>query len=202
VECQQASGRTPGAGRVLLQYPLLFPCIPSRAAVVAGWWNGGSRVVGVRSMAHCWVLRQQAPRCLCRIRDGSLLPLAPCGVAAVGCRGGARVGGVVAGSRRPAGRIGRCDRLRPVCGVCGLLFENCIVDASILRTGAAADPVTGPPSGGPVCWWWCGAVFVIDRRRWVVPASGVCCWSFGAGGVCRGGWCLLVGVFCDHVASF
>jgi hypothetical protein len=24
------------------------------------------------------------------------------------------------------------------CGVCGLLFENCIVDASILRTGAAA----------------------------------------------------------------
>jgi hypothetical protein len=31
-------------------------------------------------------------------------------------------------------------RLPPVCGVCGLLFENCIVDASILRTGAAMDP--------------------------------------------------------------
>ena len=34
-------------------------------------------------------------------------------------------------------------------------------------------------------------MFVIDRRRWVVPASGVCCWSFrglvvcaGAGGAC------------------
>jgi hypothetical protein len=31
------------------------------------------------------------------------------------------------------------------CGVCGLLFENCIVDASILRTGATAE---GGPFGG------------------------------------------------------
>jgi hypothetical protein len=47
------------------------------------------------------------------------------------------------------------------CGVCGLLFENCIVDASILRTGAAA--VAGVVFGRvrPVLWHF---EFVIDRR--------------------------------------
>jgi hypothetical protein len=43
-------------------------------------------------------------------------------------------------------------RRPPVCGVCGLLFENCIVDASILRTGAAADP-GGSSFAGGAAWW-------------------------------------------------
>lgn len=87
------------------------------------------------------------------------------------------------------------------CGVCGLLFENCIVDASILKTPHRARPVRGVGSclsGGVV-----RDVFVIcDRRRLpvVVPS---CCPSrcVGVGGVVVPGvW--PVGVFCDHVASF
>ena len=44
------------------------------------------------------------------------------------------VGVLCLGSRRPAGGRGSPvgGRRPPVCGVCGLLFENCIVDASIL----------------------------------------------------------------------
>jgi hypothetical protein len=58
------------------------------------------------------------------------------------------------GSRRPAGGRGPLvgGRRSPVCGVCGLLFENCIVDASILRTGAAADP-GGSSFAGGAAWW-------------------------------------------------
>ena len=84
----------------------------------------GDPAVGVWSVAHYWVLRQQAP----------CFPL----------RGGRGV--VFLGSRHPAGGRGPVRDAPPVCGVCGLLFENCIVDASILRT-----PVRGPVLSGAGC---------------------------------------------------
>jgi hypothetical protein len=78
-------------------------------------WCGGGTVgdvpVGGRSMAHCWVLRQQAP--------GSPVD------------GGGGVLDLVPGA--PPERDGWLRPPAPSseCGVCGLLFENCIVDASI-----------------------------------------------------------------------
>jgi hypothetical protein len=99
------------------------------AAAVCRWWCRGvveRRVlVGVGwSVAHYWVLRQQVPA------DGRRLLLFPVVGGGGGWSGGG--GGVVSGfpaSRRwwstPSGVL-------PLgCGVCGLLFENCIVDASI-----------------------------------------------------------------------
>jgi hypothetical protein len=46
-------------------------------------------------------------------------------------------------------------RRPPVCGVCGLLFENCIVDASIFRTGAAGCRSRLLLVGGCAGGWWC-----------------------------------------------
>jgi len=42
------------------------------------------------------------------------------------------------------------ELIRPVCGVCGLLFENCIVDASILRTPVPCAALWGRVWGGRV----------------------------------------------------
>lgn len=42
------------------------------------------------------------------------------------------------------------------CGVCGLLFENCIVDASILKTPHRARPVRGVGVLSPGEGRWCG----------------------------------------------
>jgi hypothetical protein len=140
-------------------------CRPGRVLVpVPPWWTlwGSSGVGGGRepvrwwvwSVAHYWVLRQQAPS-----------PLVGVGVLCLG-------------SRRPAGgRVLFRGVLPPVCRVCGLLFENCIVDASILRTGAAGSRASLPSRG--VCLVGCGAVFVIDRRDTAaVPPCGVWWWWY------------------------
>ena len=153
-------------------------------------------------MAHCWVLRQQGPRAL-SVPVVLLFPV-------VGGGGGPGVAGcgvcwlgIVPALHRCGGRVlvpfgVRGPPNAPGCGVCGLLFENCIVDASILRT-----PVPFPwVAASVVGRGWCG-VFVIDRRqelrerlwRWC------CCLRVGVLVVRCWLW-LLVGVFCDHVASF
>ena len=98
----------------------------------------GVRVGGDRSVAHYWVLRQQG-------RSGVL----PGGVAsllatvAAGSSGGFRGGGLFLTGCPGAlpGVGGPLTAVPPVCGVCGLLFENCIVDASIFETPR-------PPVGG------------------------------------------------------
>jgi hypothetical protein len=113
------------AGRVGSQY--LLHHVPLRGGV-GWWWKRPVPVVGA-------------------VR-GALLGPETTGPVPL-CGGGGVVSGFPASCRwswSPCGG-GR----PPVCGVCGLLFENCIVDASILRTGAAADP------GGPSLWgcaWW------------------------------------------------
>ena len=150
VEYQRASGRTPlilvrrGGGCRPGSSQYLLQRVPFRVCVVVvedegpGGW--------VWSVVHYWVLRQQAP-------SWSVLS----GSAALPVRvgGGGREGrgwwGV--GSGFPASCRWSWSPLRgpgpPVCGVCGLLFENCIVDASILRTGAAAGPGVSSSEGWP-----------------------------------------------------
>lgn len=95
-----------------------------------GWWKRPVRW-WVWSVAHYWVLRQQAPS-----------PLVGVGVL---CR------------RFPASCRWSCPFRGvqpPVCRVCGLLFENCIVDASILRTGAAGSRTASSSRKGRGCVWW------------------------------------------------
>ncbi len=84
------------------------------------WWNGGSRVVGV---VHGALLGPEAT---------GPVPLSR--VASVPGRWGWWWLFLVPGA--PWGWWAGVSRSPPACGVCGLLFENCIVDASILRTGA------------------------------------------------------------------
>ena len=123
--------------------------------VRCGWWKRTGPVVGV-------------------VR-GALLGPETTGPVPFGGGGGvvSQVPGVLPVVVSPSGV------LPPVCRVCGLLFENCIVDASILRTGAAGSRASLPSRG--VCLVGCGAVFVIDRRdtaavpRWgVVVVVSVC----------------------------
>jgi hypothetical protein len=81
---------------------------------VAGWWGRGYR------LAHCWVLRQQ----------GLLFWLFACVPVFSGHGRVAGVGDVVVSGflRMSKGCTGWCGWR----GVTGLLFENYIVDASIL----------------------------------------------------------------------
>ena len=91
----------------------------------AGGWNGVPGGTWTGSMAHCWALRQQA-RVL----------LAPSAVPVARGRGRR-----ICVSVCPAHGLGPQKSLPPVCpagrrrcpvGATGLLFGNCIVDASIL----------------------------------------------------------------------
>ena len=85
-----------------------FSTVGALAGVLS--WNGGAGGCLVWCLAHCWVLRQQG------FRVKGFWPV-PGGVLFV-------YGFLAAASMRTVG----------VCGVCGtgLLFENYIVDASIL----------------------------------------------------------------------
>jgi hypothetical protein len=97
-------------------------------------------------VVHYWVLRQQAPFPSDRVS----LPSSVDEVGVPGWWGWGVVSGFPASCRWSWSLLG--GRRPPVCGVCGLLFENCIVDASILRTGAAADP-GGSSFAGGAAWW-------------------------------------------------
>lgn len=138
VEYQRASGRTPPA-------PSGFDpggggCRPGRVPVPApswwtlsgslrvGWWKRAGPVVGV-------------------VRGALLGPETTGPVPSSG--GGGVVSGFPASCRWSWSP--REGQRPPVCGMCGLLFENCIVDASILRTGAAAD--RDIPCAVAFGWW-------------------------------------------------
>ena len=149
VEYQRASGRTPlilvrrGGGCRPGSSQYLLQRVPFRVCVVVvedegpGGW--------VWSVVHYWVLRQQAPSWSV-LRVPPLCPFGWVGVVVravvVGCW--LWVPGVLPVVVVPVAGPGP-----PVCGVCGLLFENCIVDASILRTGAAAGPGVSSSEGWP-----------------------------------------------------
>ena len=87
----------------------------TRAASAGRVWNLGWPGSGW-GLAHCWVLKDQAPLSSC-------------------CRvsGGGRVFPVGEGSGESSGLLGRCRTCVWWLVLVGLLFEICIVDASILH---------------------------------------------------------------------